>query len=198
MRTRIYSIAAVASLAVAGLTGCTSGTDTASAAETPTFTPVDTVAVAADDVELPAGALDAARGAAEQCDAVTAELVVGKIAASSGYDPDYTADDGSAGIAGMYPEKWKDYGTGDLADRGDLEVSTDAVAAELCDAYAAAEELVDAHPDTDVEDLALSITLVGQRYTAEYGVPDDAAATDYHDVRAQITEITDAADSVTT
>ncbi|MGO1664886.1 MAG: hypothetical protein ACTHYO_14355 [Micrococcaceae bacterium] len=191
--TRSLTLSAVA-VAVVALAGCS--TEDTGASE-PTFHP-SAIEVAGGQVSLPDGAWAAAETSSGQCPQVSTELVVGKIAATSGYDADFSDAHGGAGYSGMYPEKWATFGTGELGDRADLEAGTQATAAELCESYDIAEQLSDEGAEGSVDDIALSVSLVGERYTRDEGLVDVDAEVDPHDVRAQITEITDAAASVAT
>lgn len=189
---RTILTATVAGLAALAVAGCSSSDD-AAAEQAAGFTPV-----AEQTADIPDGAVQAATDAAEACEQVDPAQVVALIKTRSGYDTDFTASDGSAGIAGMYPVKWDTYGTGDLDERNDLDKASQATAAELCDAYSTAEDLADDGVDGTVEELALEITLVGEDYTARYGVPADDAEWDPHDVRAAVTTIQDTTEQVDT
>lgn len=191
--TRSLTLSAAAAAAVA-LAGC-SAEDTS--ASEPTFHP-SSIELSGEQVSLPDGAWAAAESSSEQCPQVSTDLVVGKIAATSGYDADFSDAHGGAGYSGMYPEKWSMFGTGELDDRTDLEAATEATSAELCEAYDIAEQLSEEGVAGSVDDIALSVSLVGERYTRDEGLVDVDAEVDPHDVRAQITEITDAAASVAT
>lgn len=175
-----------------GMVACGSQSDTEAADHAaPT-----TIATAERDIDLPDGAWDAATAAAEQCDQATAALVAGTIATVSGYDADYSDQAGREGYGALTPVAWDKYGTDDPAERNDLDAATDAVAAQLCDGFAAAETIAEEDPDADVDQLALSVVLFGERYTAEYGVTEAEAEHDPLDQRVQITAIQDAAASV--
>lgn len=189
--TRRLVALAVLGAATAGMASCSTGEDTDPAEADPTE--VGTVSGA---VELPDGAWAAATSAADQCEQATPQLIAGTIATVSGYDPDYSDEVGRQGYAALAPVQWDTFGTGDAEQRSDLTAATDAVAAQLCEGFAAAERI---DPDADAataEELALSVVLFGERYTTEYGVTPVGEENDPHMQRAHITDIQNATASV--
>lgn len=193
--TRLLAPASAVALTL-GIVGCSSQ-DT----ETTDHAAVSTISTATGDIDLPAGAWDAATSAAERCNQATPELIAGTIATVSGYDAEYTDGVGREGYAALAPAQWQTFGTDNPDERADLAASTDAVAAQLCDGFAVAENLAnDGGSTDDAEQLALSVVLFGERYTREYGITAEDADADFdpHDQRAQISAIQDAAASVAT
>lgn len=160
--------------------------------------PSVTASVGEDHVTVPAEALTYAAevDAGTTCGAVNTDLIIGTIAATTRYDSDYHGDDGGKGWSGLAPEPWARYGTADATERADGRAATTAVAHKLCDAYRFAADLADRDASVSVDDLALSTYLVGARYTEQYGVVDEDAEWDPHQVREKITEIQDATASV--
>lgn len=201
MTTRITRILRTASpvallAATIGVAGCsTATTDTA---ETSSAAAPATVTVGDDEVTLPDGAWDAATTAADQCDQATAETIVGSIGVLSGYDGNYTDDSGREGYAALAPEQWKQWGTDDPADRNDLSAATTAVGNQLCHGYDVAGDLTDDPADDfEVESLALAVTLMGNDYVQREGIPPVGEHNDPFLVRAQVSDIQHAAESVT-
>lgn len=189
-RTPARKLAPVLGVAIGlGLVGCQASESTEAAPSS-----IDTVA---GNITLPDGAWDAATEAAAQCDEITPELIAGVIATVSGYDAQYSDGSGREGYAAMPPVQWDSFGTGDNDDRADIHAATTAVGAQLCDAHTSARDLAEnPDDDTEVEDLALAITLVGKSYVEREGIADVDDAHDPHLVRTQITDIQHATASV--
>lgn len=188
---KIRTTTALAGLAVASAASMTACADDADASTI-------TATMSDSSVNVPEDALTYAAevGAGTTCGAVNTDLIVGTIAATTGYDTDYSDESGGAGWSGLAPAAWDQYTTADDTDRADGRAATQAVANKLCDAYRTAAEIHDKDRKATVDDLALSVYLVGESYTQRYGVVPDDADWDPHQVREKITRITDAADSV--
>lgn len=196
MRLSRKTIIAVAGVALAAVSVTSCQTQSADASEEATRG-TGTVSIETERITVPPAAVkwaDAADGTS--CGAVNADLILGTIAATSGFDAGREKPDtGGAGWSGFASEPWKVYGTGNDADRADGQAAITAVAARLCDSYRSAAVMSEDGVRGSVDDLALSTYLVGEHYTRQYGVTPAGADWDPHGVRADITNISTAAAS---
>ncbi|MGV0870465.1 hypothetical protein [Corynebacterium kalidii] len=192
--TRV-GIAGITLAATAALVGCASEDTSSAEAAADQPTSIETVA---GPITLPEGAWSAAESAAEECEAVTPQLIAGTIATLSGYDAEYSDASGRAGYSAQVPVQWERWGTDAPEDRSDLTAANQALGKQLCSAFDSAASLAD-DPSDDFqrESVALAVVLAGEKYVEREGVPA-IGDRDPHLVRAQVSDILTAADSVAT